>query len=291
MVENRIEYDPGDALIFRDPSIARTKGAPVWLKNAIVSGKVSIDLRVTPDSSSQDGPARIFALSQDYLSHNLVIGQDQSDLVVRLRRPGSQSDGQPAFVVGKVFEAGITRDVLVRIEPTNLHVEIDGRPVIDSTLPEGALKSWDDGYRLALGNEVVGLRPWNGKIERAVVRTPAYSDDLLAAGRLQKPKQWWQIPGRLRVPFAFSFPEDVLPTLLHLFAFTPIGIAASRSPHARKSYPLIMVLILILAVGIEASKVLIAGRHPTVINMIANFSGGLLGAIALPYVLSWRAKS
>ena len=292
IVQNRVQEQSDGALVFDAPSIARTPAAPLWVEDAMASGELAIELRVTPASTDQSGPARIFSLSRDYLSHNLVIGQEGANLAIRLRRPGSSAAGQPAFWALDVFEAGHTSDIAVRIGPERLQVEVDGEIAIDKPLPYNALSGWDADYKLALGNEVVGLRPWNGTIERAVVTTPAHREGLLANGVLQKPAQWWQLPSRLRVAFGFAFPDDVLPTLLHVLAFMPIGYAAlrlSRGP-GNRALLVVLVLVLVLAIGVEGTKILFAGRHPTIWNMIANVTGGLAGALMLPGVLARLRK-
>ncbi len=289
-VDNHLQERADGALLFSAPSIARTAAPPRWVADARASGEIAVSLHVTPTFSEQSGPARIVSFSHDYLSHNLVIGQDRSDLVIRLRRPGSGADGQPAFVVANVFAAGRSSDILVRVRDAQLQVEVDGRAAIETTLPERPLSTWSDSYRLALGNEVLGLRPWNGRIERAVVTTPAFREDLLAPGVLEKPAQWWQVPSRLRVAFGFAFPDDVLPTLLHFLAFMPVGYAALQLRAMRGKWVLVVLLVLPLAVGVEGAKILFEARHPTIWNMLANWAGGLAGAIALPRFLRLRGK-
>ncbi len=281
VVQNRLEERQDGAFVFQEPSMARSSGSPDWVVDAKQTGRLTIDLKLTPATLNQGGPARILALSQGYLAHNLIVGQEQRDLVIRLRRNNAQLDGQPPFVAPEVFENGRSIELLVQLRPGRLQVEVDGKPAIDSPLPDNALSTWNDGYRLALGNEVVGLRGWDGAIERAVVLTPAYRDNLLAPGNLQIPEQWWQVPVRLRVASSDIRPEDVFAAFLHFLAFVPIGyalIGAIAQPGGRLLWP--MVLIFALALGIEASKVLIEGRHPTALNLAANFLGGSAGALA-----------
>ncbi len=272
--------------------MARSTDSPDWVKDAKRTGRLAIDLKLTPATLNQGGPARILALSHGYLAHNLIIGQEQRNLVIRLRRDDAQLDGQPSIVVSGVFEGGRSIELLVQLRPGRLQVDIDGAPAIDSPLPDNALSTWNDGYRLALGNEVVGLRGWNGTIERAVILTPAYRDNLLAPGNLQIPEQWWQIPVRLRVASSDIRPEDVFAALLHFLAFVPIGyavIGTFAQPGGRLLWP--MALIFALALGIEASKVLIEGRHPTALNLAANFLGGSAGAFAALRLRRLRRKA
>jgi hypothetical protein len=54
----------------------------------------------------------------------------------------------------------------VSIEDDRIEVRVDGRLVAEAALPTGTLDTWDPDYRLALGNEVIGARPWRGEIRK-----------------------------------------------------------------------------------------------------------------------------
>jgi len=278
LTQNRLEIGRDGALVLHDHSMARTMSPPAWLENAIRTDSLTIDLQVRPASSRQDGPARILTISQDYTSQNLMIGQEQSDLVIRLRRPGTDDDGEPAFVVPDVFESENLRDILLDVRPGSLQVQIDRKPMIARRLSKNALDSWDQHFNLALGNEVIGGRAWNGVIYRAVISTPEHREDLLAVGYLQAPREWWEVPYRLSALFAVDLPTDAYIAILHVIAFMPIGYAVVLSISRGKAYPLLLVLILALAIGIEAAKIIIEDRHPTLLNVMANASGALVGA-------------
>lgn len=282
LVQNRLQAADDGTLTFRPPSIARTAAAPVWLEDAVKAGEITLDLTVTPGATEQAGPARILAISKDYLSHNLMVGQDKSDLLIRLRRPGSAADGQPAFVIPQVFTAGRASELHIQIGSGRLYVEVNEKTALNRALPAHSLQEWDSGFTLALGNEVTGLRGWNGTISRAVIETPLHRDDLLTGGSLNMQQSWWQIPPRLRVPFEFAFPEDALAALLHLIAFVPIGFALFKFYGGRAAWPFWIIIVLAIAAGMEAAKILVEGRHPSALNLIANAGGGLIGAHFLP---------
>ena len=278
LVQNRLESQQLGALVFHPPSMARTKSGPAWIDDARRTGTLTIRLRVIPAVAAQDGPARILTISENYRSSNLMIGQQGANLIVRLRRPGSEADGRPSFIVPDVFSANRARDVTVSIKPEWLSVQIDGETRLHRTLPVDALENWNSTYRLALGNEVIGRRGWDGVMQRAVVVTPRFRDDLLAPGRLEVPKRWWQIPDRLRQdPFYVQMPESGIVALLHLLAFVPIGYAAAGLTEKRGRYWWVALMVFVLGVAIETSKVMFAGRHILVLNIIANVAGGLLG--------------
>lgn len=288
---NRIERNAGGSWQFHDPSLALTASAPSWLDDAKRSAQLHVDLRVLPASGSQTGPARILTISEDLVARNLMIGQEGDDLIVRFRRPGSDLNGMPAFVVRDVLDADRWRDLSVDVDPGNVDVRVDGVTRVHRRLPPDALAGWDSSFRLALGNEVIGQRPWVGRIDAAVITTPQGRDDLLAPGRLEVPDGWWQVPDRLRAVTTFEMPVDALIALLHLLAFAPVGylLARDRAPDPVRHITALAVQIGALSLGIEVLKVVVAGRHPSVLNLAAQIAGGLIGlALAIRRVRGRR---
>jgi glycopeptide antibiotics resistance protein len=79
------------------------------LKN---TGEFSLYLAVASNDPQQFGPARIMSISQGTQSHNLLIGQEGTDLHLRLRTPitGSAAS-QPRFRIPRIFK----NDNLARI--------------------------------------------------------------------------------------------------------------------------------------------------------------------------------
>lgn len=287
LAHNRLDPQSDGTLLFREPSMARSPTAPPWIGDASRSGRIEVDMRVTPARTKQTGPARILAVSEDYASHNLMIGQEEDALLIRLRRPGAEPDGQPALTVPGVFEAGQPVDIVVSVEPGLLRLAVDRRTTLRRSLPPDALVAWHPAYRVALGNEVIGMRGWDGAIERAIVTTPHFRDDLLAPGRLLAPQSWWEVPYRLQDLTHFELPLDGWIAVLHILAFAPIGYAAARMSPGKRRPGMAVVAIAMLAVAVEALKIAVAGRHPTLLNVLANFSGGLIGVALSQYLRNW----
>jgi glycopeptide antibiotics resistance protein len=79
------------------------------LKN---TGEFSLYLAVASNDPQQFGPARIMSISQGTQSHNFLIGQEGTDLHLRLRTPiTGDAASQPRFRIPRVFE----NDDLARI--------------------------------------------------------------------------------------------------------------------------------------------------------------------------------
>lgn len=69
------------------------------------AGEFSLYLAVSSNDTNQSGPARIMSLSYGTINHNLVIGQEGTDLQLRLRTPITGSDAsQPRFRIPRIFE-------------------------------------------------------------------------------------------------------------------------------------------------------------------------------------------
>ena len=174
--------------LFDGRSVLESTPGPEWLGDAIDAGSLEVRLSFETASGDQDGPARLLTITEDVHHADLMIGQDDADLVLRVRRPSSDASGDPAFVVPGAFSEG-WHDLSVRIEAGQLEATFDGRVVLDRPLAAGTdgtgVSSWDRNYRVALGDEPDGDREWEGRLRDVAVVTTSGSTDLLAPGVLQ----------------------------------------------------------------------------------------------------------
>lgn len=277
-VSNGLDRPPAGPWRLREHSIARSFNGPPWVREATRSETLDVNVKVRSARARQSGPARILTNSAGFHARNLTVAQDGSDLVVRLRRPGSDANGEPAFVVPDVFRTGRWRDITVAIRPRRVQIHVDGTLRVARSLPADALAGWDPTFGIALGNEVSGQRPWAGDIAVAEVATASGRDDLLAPGRLEIPDAWWHVPARLGAFTRVELPTDAGIALLHLVAFLPVGYLLTRKGPERDVRSLIM-RVGGLSLLIELMKVGIAGRHPSLLNLVAQVVGGLGGAV------------
>lgn len=274
--DNAIVRRADGSLEFAEPGYARTSGPPSFLGDALRSSQLDVDLEVRAAEAEQSGPARILTISRDYWRSNLTIGQEGTELVVRLRRPESTSWGDPAFEVPGVFAERRWRHVSVSIGNDRIEIRVDGRLELEAALPQGALTTWDPDYRLALGDEMVGGRPWRGEMRRARVSVASDVVDLLEAPEIEIPPQLWYWPRRLTQPFRWRQGEFLVGAW-HLVAFLPIGFAVARLWRRRRP---------LLAAGVASSglslllllgKIFLSGRHPYLYDLMTQTCGGLLG--------------
>lgn len=275
---NRVERAGPHELRFGGHNVLRTPGPPGWLEEAIAHAALALRLEARPALASQSGPARILALSESPFRANLVVAQRGPDLVVRVRRPGSDPGGGPPFVVPEALGARRWVSIAVALEARTLRVAVDGREALAAPLPRGTLATWERSSRLALGDEPGGGRPWRGALRRASVEAGGRRHDLLAAGALERPEGSWLLPERLRKPVRLGRSELVAGAL-HGLGFLAIGALLALHLGGRRVVARCLALCALLSLAGFALKLGIAGRHPHGLDVAVQTLGGATGAL------------
>jgi hypothetical protein len=266
-------------LRFGEMNHARTPGTPAWLEDARTSGVIEIQLQAEPQSLEQS--AAIMMLASDYWNTDFCIGQDHSDLLVWLRRPGSDVNGGPPFTIEGVFQPQRWTSVNVMLHHGDLRIEVDGRTRLSEPLPTDSPRNWGEG-QIALGDEVHGGGPWRGQVRLAQVRTAGYSVDYIRPGALSMPASYLYFPDHIE-PFPPLGRLAWLTAFLDMLSFIPLGflVVLVRNPPMR---PVLATLLAAgIAVALAAGKFLFDGRHTAVLNIVMEAAGGLLGVL-----LAWR---
>lgn len=278
-VRNQVARNAEGSLRFGQMNYARTSGTPAWLNDVRTSGMIQIQLVASPQSLRQD--ASIMMLASDYWDTDIAIGQDHSDLVVWLRRPGSNANGDPPFVIRGVLQPQRWTSVDLRLLRGDLRINVGARTRLTEHLPADSLQAWGQG-QVALGDEVHGGGPWQGQVRLAQVRTPGHAVDYVRPGALSIPASYLYLPDHIE-----SFPpkdlKSWLSVFLHMLTFIPVGflIVLARRPPVRPV--LATLLAAALALALAAGKFLFYGRHAAMADIVAESAGGLLGA-----VLAWQ---
>lgn len=150
-----LEHDDGPAFATNDAA-----GALILAMKS--SNEFSVETWITPAKTVQSGPARIVTISADTGRRNLTLGQDGDRYDVRLRTTGTDANGIPSLA---------SPDGAVRKERTHVvytfghglaRIYVNGERVAERKI-DGDLSNWDEGFRLGLGNEFTGDRPWQGQ--------------------------------------------------------------------------------------------------------------------------------
>ena len=274
-VRNEVTRNADGSLQFGEMNNARTPGTPVWFEDVRTSGIVQIRLEFDPDSSHEN--ASIMMLASNFFVTDFAIVQDHADLLVYLRRPGSDANGDPPFVVDGLLRSQRWNSVDVVLQHDDIRIAVDGSTRLTELVPADSARVWDQG-QIALGDEVHGGGPWQGKIRLAQVRTAGYVIDYVRPGALSIPKSYFYLPDHV-LPFPPTGKQQWLDVFLDMASFIPVGffIVWARRPPWRPVPA--TVLAAALAVVLAAGKPLFHGRHVSVAAIVAEILGALLGAL------------
>jgi len=283
----RAEFD--STLSFASIGMVQSVRSAPLLGAAIDNNELRLKLRLRSAESSQQGPARIFTISADPYSRNLTVGQEDRDLVVRLRTPSTTPNGLPPYVVSKVFESNSWHELELLIADNELRLSLDGSEVLADPLPTDALRSWDPDFRAALGNELTWDRPWLGDISVAEIRVGVQEVDLLRTEAMELPSGFWSGNDWLMIHprSLFSLDHSTTDLVLNFLCFIPVGfLLIMVRPHPFS----VAVSIGVIALGsllVESAQFCFAGRYPSAIDWVLNVVGTGFGAL-LAYSLKQR---
>ena len=250
-------------------------GAMAWVGEAARSSELRVALEARSAGAAQGGPARLFEVAADHYQANLVVGQSGPDLVVRLRRPGSDASGKPALrAPGLLADAGWHR-IEVAVHDGVASLVADGVVVAREDVGPGALGGWDVAAHVALGDAVVGERGWRGDLRLARVEVAGgEAVDLLAGGVLEA-ASGVIVRERVHGVLALGNGDAWFLTVARVLAFVPLGaLARRRWARFRSTASFVAAFSLVLLVG----KVFVAGRHPVLADALFGLGGALLGA-------------
>ncbi len=269
MLSNAAVIDDG-AFVFQAPGIVAWQGPAA----APETQRLDIRLVATSFDPLQEGPARIFTVSDGHYAANVTIGQAREDLIVRLRRNGSNLLGEPRFVVPGVFGSPTPQRLRVRVARDALLVDVNGERSLEAPLAGSPFALWDSGYTAAIGNEHTWRRAWLGRLDHVQVAIDGAATDLASSPSLSVPGMRELLRQKL-----VTVSSSVFDLIINLIAMVPFGLVTAL---ALPRYPLAgsVALWLLAAVSVELAQVLIPGRSPALSDIAMNSLGAGLGAWA-----------
>ncbi len=130
----------------------------------------SLEIWLLPANNNQGGPARIVSYSLNPIYRNFTIGQQGSDLIMRLRTENTSLNGtEPMLTVEDVFSHPKPLHIVVSYNFEEQSLFVNGSIWTTSIIPGGYFKNWDPEFPLILGNEATGDRPWLGEISYVAI--------------------------------------------------------------------------------------------------------------------------
>ncbi|MBK1700125.1 VanZ family protein [Thiococcus pfennigii] len=111
-----------------DPySWLETARAATPLANSVrATSEFTLSVAVAATEGSQTGPARIISISEGPWRRNLTLGQEESDLILRLRtRTSGENGSDPELRLPNVFVDDLTHQIIVTYDGQFLRVYVD----------------------------------------------------------------------------------------------------------------------------------------------------------------------
>ena len=163
-----------------------TPGAAARLYDACRDmGDVTLEAWVQPAAAVQNGPACILTMSADHATRNFTLAQGLTSPLsaacynARLRGTGTDANGEPPLTSPDGSATTAQQHVVyVRQGNGSDAMYINGAQVA-AGIHEGLLYEniWNRNDRLAMANEIIGGRPWLGRLYLTAIYNRALSAD------------------------------------------------------------------------------------------------------------------
>lgn len=193
--------DDGNGLEFRKRGQVISKVLQRDFYNKLTTGSgLTVEVWIKPCHYDQKGPARIFSYSHNTLFRNFTLAQSDNNLIMRLRTTGTDLNGMKPYIeVPDVFHKTPGhkngQHIVFTYNFDKVRVYINGiSHHVESTL-KGDFRSWNPNYRLVIGNEVTGDRPWLGEIYLAAVYNRALKAEEIEYNFYQGRSNRLKVPG------------------------------------------------------------------------------------------------
>jgi VanZ family protein len=210
-----------------------------------------------------------------------MVGLAGKDLVIYVpcHSPASDSIAVWRFAVDGSDRLSVT--VWIRKGAPAPAVQLGTQPplTLENNCPKGAtIRMPDAGEPWTLGNIDSGHRPFVGKILSLELASNTERIDLLRDIPWQAPAQFWVWPERLYEP-ADDVAVEVAAAVWHFASFFALVCLAVLG-YRRWSPMRITMMAVSLAVLVNGGKLLIAGRHPSLVDLMLNLAGILAAVYA-----------
>ncbi|MBI2565697.1 MAG: LamG domain-containing protein [Candidatus Schekmanbacteria bacterium] len=149
-------------LLIKAPVLIASPGPATGITaQCTATSAITVEVWVLPDDD-QTGPARIVSLSQDPYLRNFTLAQEGSAYDFRLRTTETSENGFPSLASpnGAVLDG--FAHLVYRRDTEGIAVFFQNSIPISAGVADGNLSNWSGSFRMALGNELTGDRPWQG---------------------------------------------------------------------------------------------------------------------------------
>ena len=124
LFSGEVSFDPiGDSLL----ASYQLSGAGEYLTQRIIeTSQFTLMTTVATNETIQTGPARIVSLLKDPGHRNFTLGQEENDLIFRLRTPLAGANGIPQLIVHDLFSTTDQRNLIISYNGSVLQIYVDG---------------------------------------------------------------------------------------------------------------------------------------------------------------------
>ncbi|HVL93799.1 MAG TPA: LamG-like jellyroll fold domain-containing protein [Acidimicrobiales bacterium] len=163
-------------LILESPTSITSAAAASKISSPAKTAKaVTVEGWVGPANLTQTGPAQIAAISKDSSNRNVALGQAATAWDGRVRTSATAAAGAATTTPNGSATTNLRHVVFVRESGGATRLYVDG-VLSASGSAGGDLSTWDtSSYRLILGNEFGGARPWLGEFQLVAFYSRALS--------------------------------------------------------------------------------------------------------------------
>lgn len=164
-------WEEGRLRLVEPGLIDSVRPATELVRRVVWSNEITIEAWVEPSKLEQTGPARIVTISADIEHRNITLGQESSDVAVRLRTSATNLNGLPESLVSsaEVIRPGPMQLVYTRDADGRAVLYVDGRQVVTGS-DDGELAEWEHRFHLGLGDEFGDDgRPWLGAYDLVAI--------------------------------------------------------------------------------------------------------------------------
>ncbi|MEX0653785.1 MAG: LamG-like jellyroll fold domain-containing protein [Phycisphaeraceae bacterium] len=157
------------AMVLRDGAFVAEDAVNDLLLDALrETNELTLEATIQPDHADQHGPARIVTFSSTTTSRNFTLGQEGSDLVMRLRTPATGDNAVSPQVTLCTLALDKPNHILVTYQPGRLVCYRNGEKVMETDRIKRGFDNWDEQH-LLFGDEFRPGRAWQGTLEGVAI--------------------------------------------------------------------------------------------------------------------------
>lgn len=167
---NNVTWIDGGGLQFNTATNASSPSEATKIHSALsATNKMTLEVKFQTSSVNQSGPANLISYAGDSYARNFTFAQSDQEYLMRLRTSQTNANGSDPIDSGDVLDTDTVQHVVVTYDGEQIKLYRNASTTPEVTSAREGTFSWDNAYRLILGNEEGNSNPWLGKLFRFTV--------------------------------------------------------------------------------------------------------------------------